>query len=157
MVKIEEIQKKIQMHSLWLKEIPVGFQLGLPILSIQCNRLCISFLIYRTVPASFGLELFPPRYFATWMYPFDKVVRFLDLAFQKTYFVMEPVRLEINEPVIERYNMIYTECEKAIDAWLTEHKDETICNYQDFFISTVEELKLDMYDRRKLNVLYSSI
>ena len=157
MLTVEEIQRKIQMQPLWRMEIPMGFQLGLPLLSVEYGQLCLSFLIYRTARIAGGLEIFSPGYFATWIYPFDKIVRFADLAFQEMYVAVPgSIKLALNDPVIDLYNRIYTECEKAMEIWLAEHEEESILRYQDFLEAAVEKLKLnDIYGRGKLNVLYS--
>lgn len=155
-MKIEEMQKNIRLHPIWQKDIPFGFQPGLPMLSVEQNKLCVSFFIHRAVSYPSKFEMFPPEYFATWVYPFKKMVRFFHLPFHSADpLSVKPVAFDLNDLAIQSYNGIYDECENAILSWLNENASRAVYRYQEYFDSAVGRLGLgSMYDRGKINVLY---
>ena len=114
MQTIEEIKNRICLNAAWKDNVPYGYQLGLPMVSFECDELCVSFLAYKMrMQTSQILELHAPFYYIKAIYPFEKIVNLQNLDFS---------------PWLTRNDTFYSvsftdECVKAYNAQITKFED----------------------------------
>lgn len=149
MRKIEDIQKKLQMHPLWQHEIPIGFQMGFPMLGIRQRRLCLTYFAHRMQRTDHSIKMSLPHYSITWVHPFENVIAFSDLSYDGHRCDQEPmVEILMTDENIALYNGIYSQCETAVDEWEKEQKEQIIEQYQLFLDAMVRKLGVNgLYGR----------
>ena len=152
----KELVKKLAQHPLVKSDMPLQVQLGLPYLDIRGGKLCISFRPHRELCADGKIVFYPQQYEIAWAYPFEKVIRFSNLAYEKDIDALEPagcIRLEQmaggGKYLLEE---LYSECSRVITFWEQEGSvsDVMLRKYQRLYYETAEQLQLgELYGEMK--------
>lgn len=144
MQKIEEIQKKIYMNAAWKDNVPYGYQLGLPMISLECDDLCVSFLAYKMrMRTSQLVELHAPFYFIKVLYPFEKIVTLENLDYSSWLTRNNNVYLAcLTGECIKEYNAQMTEFEAIIHEWSLSSSLPDIGEYKNSLMRVLSMMKI---------------
>lgn len=140
--------KKLAQHPLVKSDMPLQVQLGLPYLEKKNGKLCISFKPHRELCVEGKIEFYPQQYEITWVYPFEKVIHFSNLNYEKKIDVTGPIaRIELQWMAgAGRYVLeeLYSECSRVIDCWQQEGDVSYIIlkKYQRLYYETAAQLNL---------------
>ena len=84
-MKTNEVIKSIQRNPVVTSNIPLEAQMGYPVFSLGEGKLFVSFLFNLSRLDNQSVSLFLPRYSLKVIYPFNKIVKFEDLAYSKNH------------------------------------------------------------------------
>ncbi len=144
----KELVKKLAQHPLVKSDMPLQVQLGLPYLELRGGKLCISFKPHRELCADGKIAFYPQQYEIAWAYPFEKVIRFTNLAYEKKIDASEPVGCISLDRMAGggRYLLeeLYSECSRVITFREKEGKvsDVMLKKYQRLYYETAGQLRL---------------
>lgn len=152
----KELVKRLAQHPLVKSDMPLQVQLGLPYLELKGRKLCISFKPHRELCANGRIAFYPQQYEIAWAYPFEKVIRFANLAYEKEIDASKPVGCISLDWMAGggRYLLeeLYSECSRVITFWEKEGKvsDVMLKKYQRLYYETAGQFRLSALYGEKL-------
>lgn len=143
-----ELVSKLSNSPIVRSEISLQMQLGLPYLEMKNNELCIRFQPHREEYKDGKMQFFMPLYEIAWVYPFEHVICFRNMVYEKEIDVTMPVHEANGEWVlgIGKYYMkeLYKECSGVLS--FREQNgtvnEMIVSKYQNLYQKTVERLGL---------------
>lgn len=143
-----ELVNKLVNSSVVRSEISLQMQLGLPYLEMRNNELCIRFQPHREEYKDGKMQFFAPLYEIAWVYPFDHVIFFRNMIYEKEIDVTTPIHEVNGEWIlgIGKHYMkeLYKECSELLSF---REKNGTVnemivSRYQNLYQKMVEHLGL---------------
>lgn len=144
----KELVGRLAQHSLVKSEMPLQVQLGLPYLELRAGKLCISFKPHRELYNNGMIEFYPQQYEIAWVYPFHKVIRFSNLAYEQELDASKPVGSISLDRMAGggKYLLeeLYAACSRVISFWERDGQvsDVMLKKYQRLYYETAEQLHL---------------
>ena len=86
-----KIIKEIVSNTTLKENMSLQMQLGLPFLDKKNNRLCMSFKPHLEKYADGNIEYYAPQYDLELVYPFKKIIKFINLSYEMTVDTVVPV------------------------------------------------------------------
>jgi hypothetical protein len=85
-ITMEEFLKELNKSDIVRKQVPLGLGMGLPMLDIIGEELCVSVPYYKVIPAPEDKTLiFPPEYVITAKWPNGLIVGYQNLRYDREY------------------------------------------------------------------------
>lgn len=144
----KELVKKLAQHPLAKSDMPLQVQLGLPYLEKRGGKLCISFKPHRELCVDGKIAFYPQQYEIAWAYPFEKVIHFSNLSYEKEIDASKPVACVSLDRMAGggKYLLeeLYSGCSRVITFWEQEGKvsDVMLRKYQRLYYETAGQLGL---------------
>lgn len=82
---IQEAIRALQQNPAVTSAVPVEATMGYPAFALRCGKMCLYFLWYSVRIKEERALVCPPRYLLGAVYPFHRVVRLEDLAYNPRY------------------------------------------------------------------------
>lgn len=115
-----ELIDKLMQHPLVLSQLPMQMQLGLPSLAKKRGELCMRFIPHREDFVNHHLEIYPGQYILEFVYPFEKVICFRSLLYEREIDLSSPLCCMEPEFLAARgkysLNELYSECSRVLTA-----------------------------------------
>ena len=86
-----DVVKQISRHYIVQSQMSMNMQLGLPYLCRKNNKLCMCFKPHKEVYKEGYVEFYPQQYILEFVYPFEHVINFQNIMFEKHINIFEPV------------------------------------------------------------------
>lgn len=143
-----ELIDKLTQHPLVLSQLPMQMQLGLPALAKKRGELCMRFIPHREDFVNHQLEIYPGQYILEFVYPFEKVICFRNLLYEREIDLSAPLCRMEPEFLASRgkygLNELYTECSRVLTAREKNGNapDVMIENYQKLYDSILKRMGL---------------
>lgn len=147
-----ELMDRLAQHPLVLSQLPLQMQLGLPYLEKKRGELCIRLIPHRENFVNHQLEIYAGQYILEFVYPFEKVVCFRNLLYEREIDLAAP--LCCMEPGFlaakGKYNLseLYAECSRVLTA------REKTGNVSDIMIANYQKQYNSIANRMGLGQLY---
>ena len=132
-----------------LKEnMSLHMQLGLPYLEKKNEKLCMSFRPHLEKLANGNIEYYAPQYDLELVYPFKKIIKFINLSYETTVDMSVPVATvnakELASIGAGYMNELYAACTRVLEFQEQDGKvsDVSIKKYQKSYYDTIEKLGL---------------
>lgn len=144
----KELVSRLAQHSLVKSEMPLQIQLGLPYLEIRGGKLCISFKPHRELCNNGRIDFYPQQYEIAWVYPFHKVIRFSNLAYERDLDASQPVGSISLDRMAGggKYLLeeLYAACSRVLSYWERDGQvsDVMLKKYQRLYFEIAEQLQL---------------
>lgn len=150
-----KLMEKLAQHPLVLNQLPLQMQLGLPNLEKKRGELCICFMPHREDYSEHRLEIYPAQYILQFVYPFDKVICFRSLLYEKELELSKPLCTLDADYLAARgkYNMneLYAECGRVLTA---REKNGSV---SDVMLANYQKLYFDVLKRMGLTQVYGGL
>lgn len=144
----KEMLRKLASHPVVRADMAMQVQLGIPFLEVRQGKLCVRCLPHREEYQAGFLDFYKPQYEITWVYPFDKIIRFEDAG----YFSSEPCGKPVISLKAEVYALrgklllkdLYDQCSGLLAVYEAEGtaSDAALRRYQKACREAVRELGL---------------
>lgn len=143
-----DVMKQISRHYIVQSQMSMNMQLGLPYLCRKNNKLCMCFKPHKEVYKEGYVEFYPQQYILEFVYPFEHVINFQNIMFEKHINIFEPVVcLTINKMTGAGSYLIgelYNECSRVLNEM---EKNGTVSDLsleycQKAYFNTVKQLGL---------------
>jgi hypothetical protein len=142
------IVKEIVSNTTLRENMSLQMQLGLPYLEKKNNRLCMSFKPHMEKYVDGNIEYYAPQYDLELVYPFKKIIRFINLSYEITVDISAPVAKvdakELSSVGAGYVNELYDACTRVLEFQEQDGKvsDVSIKKYQKSYYDTVKKLGL---------------
>lgn len=143
-----KVIKEIISNPMLKSNMSLQMQLGLPYLEKKNDKLCMSFKPHIEAPVFTNIEYYEPQYELELVYPFKKIIKFVNLNFERSINNTEPVaKVDIKELASSGktvLNELYAACTRVLEFQEQDGKvsDVSIKKYQKVYFETVEKLGL---------------
>lgn len=143
-----ELMNKLMRHPVVLGQLPLQMQLGLPYLDKKRSELCIRFAPHREIFNNHQLEIYPRQYILEFVYPFEKVICFRNLLYEREINLSVPLCILKTDflAVRGKYNIyeLYSECSRILTLRekMGSVSDVMIANYQKKYFDILGRLGL---------------
>ena len=143
-----KIIKEIISNPILKENMALQMQLGLPYLEKKNEKLCISFKPHMENYVDGNIEYYAPQYDIELVYPFKKIIKFINLSFETTVDTSVPVAKvdakELSSVGAGYMNELYEACTRVLEFQELDGKvsDLSITKYQKVYYDTVEKLGL---------------
>lgn len=142
------IIKEIVSNTTLKENMSLQMQLGLPFLEKKNNRLCMSFKPHLEKYADGNIAYYAPQYDLELVYPFKKIIKFVNLSYEMTVDTAVPVAKvdakELSSVGAGYMNELYDACTRVLEFQEQDGKvsDVSIKKYQKSYYDTVKKLGL---------------
>ena len=143
-----KIIKEIVSNSTLKENMSLQMQLGLPYLAKKKEKLCMSFKPHIEKYVDGNIEYYAPQYDLELVYPFKKIIKFINLSYETTVDTTVPLAKvdakELSTVGAGYMNELYDACTRVLEFQEQDGKvsDVSINKYQKSYYDTVKKLGL---------------
>lgn len=144
-----ELVKRLSRHPVATSDMTMQVQLGLPYLERRNGKLCVSFKPHVEMVNGENIEFYRHQYEIAWVYPFNHMISFENLAYSQNIDLAAPV----SEMPLSHYSKhgvfvveeLYKKCTRvlAFQEKDGEVSDLSLRKYQQAYYEVVRDLGLD--------------
>ncbi len=143
-----KIIKEIVSNPTLKENMSLQMQLGLPYLEKKKEKLCMSFKPHMEKYVDGNIEYYAPQYDLELVYPFKKIIKFINLSYEITVDKSVPVAKidakELSSVGVGYMNELYDACTRVLEFQEQDGKvsDVSIKKYQKSYYDVVKKLGL---------------
>ena len=143
-----KIVKEIISNPTLKENMSLQMQLGLPYLEKKNEKLCMSFKPHMEQYVDGNIEYYAPQYDVELIYPFKKIIKFINLSYETAVDTSVPVAKidakELSSVGAGYMNELYAACTRVLEFQEQDGKvsDVSIKKYQKTYYDIVEKLGL---------------